>query len=436
MFADALRPRLRHLRVAVLAVVVLTLLSLGHSFLTYEGTAGGNADAVAPGELDSTLVAVVDGTGPGQLVAYDPNGTVEYRNRSLWLYHDVDPVPGKARTVEYVASDRTDAGRCSADDWCMENVVERVNLTTGEVRRVHTIVSDHDGSSQIHDVDRVNESVLLVGDIRYPDRVYMVNTTTDERIWEWRVAEAFEPDSGGSYPGDWTHLNDVEYLHDGRVMVNLRNQDQVVFVEPGTGIQRDWTLGSDGNHSRLYEQHNADYIPESDGGPAVLVADSENNRIVEFQRVDGSWKRSWVWADARLQWPRDADRLPDGDTLVADSHGSRLLSVSPNGSVDWSIPFPDGSYDLELLGTDDESDGPSAVAAGLESARPDGIGHRAVSLVPPLVLHGLLYSLPLWASAGDAVLLLGAGCLVTVWLVVEVGARLGPRLARRRDADT
>ena len=432
MPSDTFRPRLRHLRIVALVVVAVALLSLGHSYVTYDAAADGTDGPVAPGEIDSTLVAVIDGTGPGQIVAYSPSGTVEYRNRSLWLYHDVDPVPGQAQTVEYVASEQVDASRCSASDWCMQNVVERVNVSTGEVTRVHTIVSDHDGSSQIHDVDRVNESVLLVGDIRFPDRVYMVNTTTDERIWGWNVSEAFDPDSGGSYPSDWTHLNDVEYLADGRVMVNLRNQDQVVFVDPGEGIQPNWTLGSDGNHSRLYEQHNADYIPEADGGPAILVADSENNRVVEFQREDGAWKQSWAWADERLQWPRDADRLPDGHTLVADSHGSRLLSVSPNGSVDWSMPFPAGGYDVELLDTEDESDGPSAVTAGHESAQPDGLTHRTVSVVPPLVLHGLLYSLPIWATAIDAVLILGAALVVVVWLLVETGSVLRPRIAGLR----
>lgn len=31
-------------------------------------------------------------------------------------------------------------------------------------------------------------------------------------------------------------------LDDGRVMISLRNQDQVVFVDPGRGLQESWTL--------------------------------------------------------------------------------------------------------------------------------------------------------------------------------------------------
>ncbi len=216
----------------------------------------------------------------------------------------------------------------------------------------------------------MNETTLLIADIGFPDRVYTVDTTTGEVRWEWQVSSAFPPDSGGRYPGDWTHLNDVELLPDGRVMVNLRNHDQVVFVEPGEGIQPNWTLGTDGNHSRLYEPHNPDYVPASRGGPAVVIADSENNRLVEYRRVGGEWRRSWTWADRRLRWPRDADRLPSGRTLVADSHGSRVLVVDRNGTIAASAPFPDGLYDVELLGTGDESHGPAAHRAGLDSRQP------------------------------------------------------------------
>ncbi len=501
----------RALSLLFVGLAVLTLLSAGHSYLNYdpvtvEGAAAAPGDANAsdgagagpasPATGPPRVVATVDGVGPGQLVAYDANGSVVYRNESWWIYHDVDPVPEGEHTVSYVASDTADADTCEADR-CLRNAIERVNLTTGETTRVHAWTDGRSGSTQTHDVDRINESVYLVGDISYPDRVYMVNVTSGEEIWEWRVAEAFDRDSGGSYPGDWTHLNDVEYLPDGRVMVNLRNQDQVVFLEPGSGIQRNWTLGADGDHDVLFEAHNPDYIPEARGGPAVVVADSENNRLVEYQRENRSWERSWHWQDTTLQWPRDADRLPSGRTLVADSHGQRILSVAPDGSIAWSHEFPTGSYDVELLGTGDESaGGHSAAALGLASRYPaslvddgdtsmenatvgpsldeDGANrasangttpsdggtpangstsaanststgtggptlgasvgllvHGVVDLAPPLVVHGLLYALPTWATPIDAVLLLGTGVVGACWLVAAVGVRLVPRL---RDA--
>jgi hypothetical protein len=482
--ARRLRRALRHL---VVGLLVLTLVSAGHSYLAYEPIDSAVATSDDPfvdpsSTLEPAVVAVIDGVGPGQIVAYDDDGNVVYRNASLWIYHDVDPSPHGEHTVTYVASDGAEGDECPGQR-CLRNVIERVNLTTGEVTRLHSWVDTRNGSTQTHDVDRVNDSVFLVADISYPDRVYMVNTTTGEEIWEWRVSEAYEPSSGGDYPSDWTHLNDVEYLSDGRVMANLRNQDQVVFIEPGEGIQPEWTLGTDDDYGVLYEAHNADYIPAERGGPAVVVADSENNRLVEYQREDGDWVRTWHWQDTTMQWPRDADRLPSGRTLVADSHGQRIMSVERDGTIAWSQPFPTGSYDVELLGTGDESTGgESAAELGLRSRWPgipmsDGntsmaassvgsrtaenastgagadatrapnagpkreglvpslsvVAYGAVSLVPPLVLHGLLFVLPVWATAIDAALLLATALAAVLWLTVAAGAVLAPRIRAARE---
>jgi hypothetical protein len=475
--ASVLRTFQRVLRIAVAVGLVLTVLSLGHSMLTVD--AGATASPQSDGVVDNDsvgppqVVATVDAVGPGQLTAYDANGSVAYHNDSWWIYHDVDPIPGERFTVSYVASGTAPASTCAGDS-CLRNAIERVNLTTGDVEQLHAWSDTRNGSTQTHDVDRVNESVFVVADISFPDRVYMVNVTSGEEIWEWRVSDAYEPSSGGDYPSDWSHINDVEYLDDGRVMANLRNQDQVVFIEPGSGVQEDWTLGTDGEHATLFEAHNPDYIPPARGGPAVVVADSENNRLVEYQRVEGRWEQTWTWQDQRIQWPRDADRLPSGRTLVADSHGKRLLSVAEDGSIAWQKEFPTGSYDVELLGTGDESAGghsareldlasrqpgsplsdgntsmtaatvgPSLGAAG-EDAVNDGTGgssgpvdatvgwvvHGLVSLVPPLILHGLLFAAPGWVTALDVALGLGTVVLAVTWIGIGSGRWLLPRIRR------
>lgn len=381
--------------------------------------------------VGSLTVVTFDAAGPRRLVAYDRNSRQVYKNDTYYLYHDVDPSPRGRTTVMYVASELdVPNSACDGQD-CILNIVERVNLTTGTSTKLYARADTRQGSSQIHDVDSVNESVLLIGDIGPPDRVYMVNIETGRIIWEWRVAEAYTPDSGGHYPGDWTHLNDVEYLDDGRVMVSLRNHDQVVFIEPGQGLLQNWTLGRDDDHSILYEHHNPDYIPRNRGGPAVLVADSENNRIVEYQRVNGTWSRSWLWRDAKLQWPRDADRLPNGNTLVVDSHGGRVLEVTPGGEIAWQMSIPDGGYDIERLGTGDESTGGPSMSTlevngtvettPAKSKTPIARFRLATtSLVPSLVLHGVLFVLPMWVTPIGAVFVLFQVMILVCWLSMEV----------------
>ncbi|MGM0591288.1 MAG: aryl-sulfate sulfotransferase, partial [Halobacteriota archaeon] len=249
-----------------------------------------------------------------ELVAFAPDGRIYYYENDHTRYWDVDPVPGTTATVEFVYADHLDPEECGGEVVCTRNGVERVNLTTGERTDVYSRITPGKHSTRWHDVDRIDENRLLVADIAR-DRVFVVNATTGLLEWEWDVQSDFDVDSGGPYPEDWTHLNDVEYVEiAGRdaVMVSLRNHDQVVFVDFERGLVEDWTLGADDDHGTLYEQHNPDYVPPERGGPAVLVADSENGRVVEYQRERGEWRRTWTWADDRLQWPRDADRLPNG----------------------------------------------------------------------------------------------------------------------------
>ncbi|MBX0297188.1 aryl-sulfate sulfotransferase [Haloarcula nitratireducens] len=360
-----------------------------------------------------------------ELVAFAPDGSIYYANDSHTRYWDVDPVPGTNATVEYVYAQHLTPEQCDAETVCTRNGVERVNMTTGEVTSVYSRITPGKHSTRWHDVDRISEDRLLVADIDR-DRAYVVNTTTELVEWSWDAQADYNTSSGGPYPSDWTHLNDVEYVEiDGRptVMASLRNQDQVVFIDMERGLREDWTLGEDGDHDTLYEQHNPDFIPAERGGPAVLVADSENGRVVEYQREDGEWVQSWKWKDSRLTWVRDADRLPNGHTLMADSNGDRVLEVDESGEVVWSadIGFP---YEAERFGTGDESaGGQSAAALGLPDRTPNASDRGSVGRVkaaaPQKVVNGVAYLMPGWMGTLDALAVLGLLVTVPLLLIVE-----------------
>jgi len=392
-------------------------------------------DGITVVTTDSNVWLADDGAGPRQsseIVAFAADGDRLYHNGSHDRYWDVDPSPAGERTVLYTASDHLNGSACNASTVCTRNVVERVNLTTGAVDRLYQRVTPFKSSTRWHDVDRIGDGRIVVADI-YNDRVFVVDTSTGTVEWAWDAQQHYDPGSGGPFPRDWTHLNDVEVLADGRLMVSLRNQDQVVFLDRETGVVDDWTLGAEDDYDVLHEQHNPDYIPEERGGPAVIVADSENNRVVEYQRTDDGWNRSWTWSDVRLQWPRDADRLPDGNTLVTDSNGDRVFEVNPEGEVVWSVDvaFP---YEAERLGTGDESTGgESAAALGLDSRQATAVGSEGRTragllteawllvkrLVPGPMLNAVVYVLPGWfglQAAVSSVLLVGAA---TTWAAFE-----------------
>ncbi len=387
------------------------------------------------------------------LVAFAPDGRLLYHGDSLDRYHDVDPVPGTTRTVEFVGAEY--------EGDTTHLLVRRVNLSTGAVsERYRHAVPRTDRPHRWHDVDRLGPHRLLVADIAR-DAAFVVNTTTGRRSFEWSAQSRYGLDSGGPFPHDWTHINDVEVLPDGRYMLSLRNQDSVVFVEPDAGAGADaggaaaavatnatgadagsdaaWTLGTDDAHAVLNEQHNPDYLPAAAGGPAVVVADSQNDRLVEYRRANGSWRRTWVWRDGATRWPRDADRLPNGHTLVGDTNGGRVLELDRRGEVVWSV---DGlpSYDVERLGTGDESTGgPAAGAPG--GPRPVSAANvtversavrRFVDLVVPARLWNTVgFVAPLWLSPAGRLAALTGLVSAAVALSAAVSS-VGRRYWRRR----
>lgn len=418
-----------HVRIAFLATL---LISVGGVASGAVGPVPGERDAVSDAPPAEHHTVVTQSGRAGNIVAYAPNGSVVYFDDTHSKYYDVDPVAGESMTVEYVATDTIfeESERCRKPP-CAYNVIERANLSTGEVTEVYGRYVYREKAGEWHDADRVDDSHVVVADITH-DTVWMVDTATGMREWTWDAQTAYPIEEGGRFPDNWVHLNDVEVLPDGRVMASLRNQDQVVFIDPETGVDHNWTLGSENDFSVLHRQHNPDYIPAERGGPAVVVSDSESDRVVEYGRTNGSWQRTWSWADDRLDWPRDADRLPGGNTLVTDTNGRRVLEVDQSGDVVWQVTLTH-PYDAERLATGDESaGGHSATSLGLESRQPAtertdesrfGLLEPLVSfardLLPTSATNRLVDTSPSWFGVSElryAVVGLAAGL---AWAAIE-----------------
>ncbi|WP_135533483.1 aryl-sulfate sulfotransferase [Halostella pelagica] len=291
---------------------------------------------------------------PAMLVSFAPNGSFEWaRNASAhgrsWAY-DVDPMDNGDLLFATTEHGVSLVGRLDPDEneyvW-----LERFEEPESD-ENPHVI--------DAHDADRLNEHEIVIADKgEGHERLLVYNRTRGEVVWEWRFEDHPEvfPESGGGPAEDWTHLNDVEAVGDDQFMISVRNFDQVAFVNRTTG-DVDLMLGEDDNYDILNEQHNPDHLRGPDGERTVLVADSENDRVVEYAYDDEteSWDR--VWAVTGMDEPRDADRLENGNTLIADRMGHRLVEVNPQGEVVWEVYTPWEPYDAER-GNVDESDGPT-----------------------------------------------------------------------------
>jgi hypothetical protein len=421
-------------RIGLTVILLLTIVPVANAYLANTGTAVEDR-TVAPRDDVTVVTTQWKENDRNMLVAFGPSGDVIYHNNTYDGYWDVDPSPAGNRTVRYSAT-RELRSACPGSSVCTLNIVERANLTTGEVTTVYERMRPGHFNNEWHDVDRYGPNRILIADMDN-NEVRLVNTSTEMIEWVWDAQRYLDVNTGGSayfktsYPEDWTHLNDVEVLADGRVMVSLRNHDQVVFIDPEEGVEQDWTLGEDDAHSIVNEQHNPDYIPPEDGGPAVVVSDSHNDRIVEYQRENGSWTRSWEWSDETMNWPRDGDRLPNGHTLVTDTNGDRVFEVDTAGDVVWTADV-EGPYEAERLGTGPESaNGPSAERANLTSqtaanaTKGYGLGPTRLALViknslPSSVVNAVLYVIPPWMDARGLFSLILFVVVGLAWAIVEL----------------
>ncbi|WP_135806003.1 arylsulfotransferase family protein [Halorussus marinus] len=356
-------------RIAVALVAAALLAPAAISGATYVLTDEdpGNLRASVEEPANGTTVISIQGfhfqgmaneNKPARLVAVGPRGDVEWVHNgsgfdATWFY-DVDPLEDGHLLVTATAADET--------------LVYELDPDTQE-----RIWTERLPIQDTHDVDLINGDRLLVANMREAgkdDRLFVYDTAADEIVWEWHFDDHY-PESVGGSSNDWTHVNDVDKIGDGEYLASPRNFDQVIVVNRSTN-EIDARLGSDDDHDTLYEQHNPQYLEGEDGTPTILVADSENDRIVEYARdargangssasasSDGEWTRTWSVGTDGLSWPRDADRLPDGDTLVVDTMNQRVFEMTPEGDVVWEFHAPWAPYDAERVHLGDEPGGPT-----------------------------------------------------------------------------
>jgi hypothetical protein len=447
----SLPPRRWLLRGALALVVGVLLLAAAVSAATYEPT------NLGPGTIDesangSTVVSVQgfhfqgigNGKKPARLVSAGPRGATEWihngsQEGARWFY-DVDPlsngnllvtstVPGDTVVYEFDPTNRT---------------------------RVWTEKFD---AEDTHDVDLINGDQLLVANMRKTnesgvanDRLFIYDRSEGGIVWEWTFNEHFPESTDGGYSEDWSHVNDVDKIGDGKYLASPRNFDQAIVVDRTTG-NITMRLGSDGNHSRLFEQHNPDYLEGPNGTPTVLVADSENDRVVEYAREGpGEWNRTWELSGG-FNWPRDADRLPNGNTLITDTLNHRVVEVTPDGEIVWEYYAPWAPYDAERLSAAGSanrtasvggSHGPTATemnASGnytISGSAENGPGDRAgfsswvaaaaadtpiqevVQSAAERYAHVTPFFRPVWLSSWAFAALVGALLVVLVWTVGEL----------------
>ncbi|QLD86744.1 aryl-sulfate sulfotransferase [Natronomonas halophila] len=399
---------MRRRRVLVFGGIILLCLGvLGVLAVTADDTVQTDEGEPYPGETLVTVQAygwfgnhngdvfIVDENGDRTWEYQPPNAAVfdgEYLDNGNVMVSYGQRVPNSECPEEY-------QNTSNHGDHCVKNVVEEIDPETNERVWAYTWYDVFIHWHEVHDADRLDNGETVIIDMGR-DRTFTVNQEGNV-TWEWSAVEHLDEGSefwnehvngtsreSHDYTGpsqDWSHMNDVDRLENGNYLMSIRNFDVLVEVDPQTNDVVD-VIGDPGNHSIMYEQHDPNYLEAHDH---VIVADSENNRVVEYdaETMEEVWRYEGPSTSDRLQWPRDADRLPNGDTLIVDSRNFRAIEVDENGDVVWAHDLSERRgiiYDADRIGPNRNLDEePEDVPAGdnLESRGHSGVVSNTVAFV-------------------------------------------------------
>ncbi|WP_227374449.1 arylsulfotransferase family protein [Haladaptatus halobius] len=353
-----------------------------------------NTDKI-PTRTDNNTTMLVGVQGPGwggNVTALDSDGSLLWTVGSAISYQGVSKLENG--TVLATFADGL-YRRCGKFDSPCKRTGVRFIDAKGEPKIVgqwsYPVRTRED--SEVHDAEMLSSGELLVADMEY-ESIYTLNLTSEEQTWVWNASEFYDapPDPTKT---DWLHINDVDRIGEGRYLVSVRNANQLVVVERGKGVVE--VINENRDPSLLNKQHNPHWL----GDGAVLVADSENHRVVELHRNEstGRWEEAWTVYEVdgiALDWPRDADRLPNGNTLITDSRNNRVVEITRNGSLVSSYRVPNLPYEADRVPYGESFGKPYD-----STSEYDVLGDRKVDIpVLSTLLTGARHvvSLPFWIS--------------------------------------
>ncbi|UPW00945.1 arylsulfotransferase family protein [Halorussus gelatinilyticus] len=381
-------------------------------------------------EPSDTLLVGVQGPGPnGNVTALDGRGDVKWSLGDIISYQNVQRLDNGSVLATFAAGDYEECG--PYDPPCKRTGVRiidpnassaGVSEPTPEVVWEWSYPVRTREDSEVHDAEMLPSGNLLVADMEY-ESIFLLNPKTRERVWTWNASQHYDGPADPTTT-DWLHLNDVDRIGDGRYLVSIRNRNQLLVVERGHGVVE--VINENGDPDVLNRQHNPHWL----GDGAVLVADSENHRAVELHENEttGEWEVAWSVSTVGgigLDWPRDADRLPNGNTLLTDSRNNRVVEIEENGSVVASYAVPSLPYEADRL---PYGEAPAEAVATYGPRRGEvGVLDREVPVLSTLLAGARhVVALPYWVSEGH---------LLVVVVALALWVRGGYLLVRGRRSD-
>ena len=208
-----------------------------------------------------------------------------------------------------------------------------------EIDRSGNVIWSYLDEKVSHDADRLpNGNTLVVwggGDGAGDAQVKEINPG-GKIVWAWYAEKYFyKPPYNAISDQGWTHTNAATRLANGNTLISPRNFHFLIEVDPRGRVVR--TIGE----GLMRYQHDPEVLLN---GNILFVNHSRPNTVIE---IDPNGKIVWqyIMSDPNT-WPvRDADRLPNGNTLITGT--TKIVEVTPDGEVVWQLTLKGITFERE-----------------------------------------------------------------------------------------
>lgn len=224
-----------------------------------------------------------------------------------------------------------------------------------EINRAGRTLWQHRDVEASHDADRLPNGNTLYNRswVRKGEDVVREVLPSGKVVWSWNGLAEFDKAPYASVEDEgWMHVNAVTRLPSGNTLISIRNFNTLVEVDPAGSVVRRWVFRAEGRRTistegpvRGARNHEPEVLPSGN----ILVALRNPFRYVELDAE--TQKIVWQWAPPEgaginKVFNRDANRLPNGNTLVTTAN--QLIEVTMDGTIVWQLDGPAKRDDGDL----------------------------------------------------------------------------------------
>jgi len=210
-----------------------------------------------------------------------------------------------------------------------------------EIDRSGNVLWSYLDSKASHDFKRLPNGNTLInrGNEDTKDTAQAIEVDPQGKIvWQWFAKSAYDRAPYSSiYREGWSHANAVTRLPNGNTLVNMRNFNITAEINPQGSVvwQYDWrSIGQN--------PHEPEVLPNGN----ILVCLHHNPvQVVEINPKTNEiiWRYIFNKDQGNPGNNRDADRLPNGNTLINDA--IKIIEITPAKEIVWQLTVKNLNYE-------------------------------------------------------------------------------------------